>query len=122
MYTVHLLAAHVAPMRSLHHASLCVPAAQLSAMSILPMSCVICPAAKLAWRSQFGSKGGPLNTVRLDELMPAMRKQTYKPSLAEATTECVSQAQRRHQAWHQQQLELQRQQQQQQVPSEAVAR
>lgn len=70
--------------------------------------------AKLAWRSQFNDKGGPLNSVRLENLMPAMRDQSYKPSLDTASAECAAQARRRHEAWHQQQLELQRLEQGQQ--------
>lgn len=70
--------------------------------------------AKLAWRSQFGDKGGPLNSVRLKGLMPVIQNQSYVPSLSEATAACARQARQRHEAWRQQQLELNRQQQQEQ--------
>jgi hypothetical protein len=66
--------------------------------------------AKLAWRSQFREKGGPLNSVRLEQLLPAMEKQSYTPSLGAATAACAQQAQQRHQAWRKQQLELWQQQ------------
>jgi hypothetical protein len=64
--------------------------------------------AKLAWRSQF-SKGGPLNSARLDELVPTMKQQTYQPSINDATAVCVQQARQRHAKWHQQQRQQQQQ-------------
>lgn len=63
--------------------------------------------AKLAWRSQLRSKGGVLNTARLDKLLPAMQQQTYTPSLGAVTAVCGAQARARHEAWKQSQKKRQ---------------
>lgn len=59
--------------------------------------------AKLIWRAQLGNRGGPVNSWRLDQLLPAMQQQTYHPSLSDATATCAHQARQRHEMWRQQQ-------------------
>lgn len=55
--------------------------------------------AKRVWRTQFKDKGGPLNSVRLEGLLPQMRDGSYVPSMAPATAACVQQARQRHELW-----------------------
>jgi hypothetical protein len=69
--------------------------------------------AKHAWRSQMSHKGGPLNSVRLAQMLPGMQQQWYHPRLSDATASCAQQALQRHQVWQLQQQQQQPTQQQQ---------